>query len=78
MSGGDLEEYDYDSSDDNGPDSDVKPLPSLDDMDAQKDETETIEPSDYTQQFLLSYLISAPELWVKCAPIMDAKYFDPQ
>jgi hypothetical protein len=61
--------------DNDGPDEDQ--LPSLDDMDAAK-ESGTVEPSDYTQQLLLSYLISAPELWVKCAPIIDAKYFDPQ
>lgn len=53
-------------------------LPSLDDMDANQEETATTVPSDYTQQLLLSYLISAPELWVKCSPILDAKYFDPQ
>ena len=62
---------------DDGPDEqDISKLPSLDDMDASK--AAAVEPSDYSQHLLLSYLISAPELWVKCAPILDAKYFDPQ
>jgi hypothetical protein len=63
---------------DDGPDEqDISTLPSLDDMDAKKADA-SVEPSDYTQHLLLSYLISAPELWIKCAPIIDAKYFDPQ
>jgi len=76
---GELEDHEIaeafgETEDIDGPDSE---LPSLDDMDAEQD-TDTVEPSDYTQQLLLSYLISAPELWVKCAPLIDAKYFDPQ
>lgn len=58
-------------------DEELLKLPSLDDMDAAKD-AEADQPSDLTQHLLLSYLLSAPELWVKCAPILDAKYFDPQ
>ena len=63
--------------DEEGPEDDELALPSLDDMDAAE-EAEVVEPSDYTQHLLLSYLISAPELWVKCSPIVKHDYFDPQ
>ncbi len=35
-----------------------------------------VPPSDYNQQMLLSYLISNPAMWVKCAPIIKTDYFD--
>ena len=60
-----------------GPEEEEASLPDLDDMD-DMDSAEESEPSDYTQHLLLSYLISAPELWVKCSPIIKSEYFDPQ
>jgi len=72
-----MESYFGEPDDSDGPDEqDMSKLPSLDDMDAKK--ADAVEPSDYSQHLLLSYLISAPELWVKCSPIIDASYFDPQ
>ncbi len=65
------------AGDDDGPDDDEtkSKLPNIDEMDEGAD---TLEPSDYTQHVLLSYLVAAPELWVKCSPIIKAEYFDPQ
>ena len=57
---------------DNGP-GDNK-LMDIDSMLADK--AADVEPSDYSQSLLLSYLVSAPELWIKCAPIIQASYFD--
>jgi archaellum biogenesis ATPase FlaH len=76
------EDHFADGEESDGPDDDdasvgYRALPSLDDMDEAADAEES-EPSDYTQHLLLSYLVSAPELWVKCAPIIHADYFDPQ
>ena len=62
--------------DTDGPDEEEQPtLPSIDEMDS---EGETVEPSDYTQHLLLSYLVSDPQLWVKCSPIIQEGYFDAQ
>ena len=79
----DLEDHEYEEffdGDDDGPDEEElqgksKKLPSLDEM---EEDTVDLEPSDYTQHTLLSYLVAAPELWVKCAPIIKDVYFDPQ
>ena len=72
------EDHFTDGGDQDGPDEEEEArLPNLDDMDDMESEEES-EPSDYTQHLLLSYLISAPELWVKCSPIINADYFDPQ
>jgi len=66
----DEDEYMYGEVD--GPDEDE--LQSVDDM---IDEAESdIEPSDYTQHMLLSYLVSNPSLWIKCRPIIKESYFD--
>lgn len=78
-----LEEHEMEEffdGDDSGPDEKSlrpdKPLKSLAQMEAE--DTSAPAPSDYTQHLLLSYLIAAPELWVKCAPIIKAEYFDPE
>ena len=72
-----LEEFFADDPD--GPDEEEiegkSSLPSIDEM---EEGAETLEPSDYTQHVLLSYLVAAPELWVKCSPIIKPEYFDPQ
>ena len=53
-------------------------MPSVEQMiDTNAQETSEV-PSDYTQHLLLSYLVSNPSLWIKCAPIMEVDYFDQQ
>lgn len=65
------EKYLYGDGDDGPEESELQ---SVDDM---IDEAEAdIEPSDYTQHMLLSYLVSNPSLWIKCRPIVKKTYFD--
>lgn len=60
------EEYDFGEAPDNE-------FPEIGEIIDQEGE---VEIGDFTQHLLLSYLVSAPELWSRAKPILKTSYFD--